>query len=112
MEEKSGYGLHTGLYVQGSETTAEVSGSIKNFFGYAEEFDLTMSQGNAFSPKTRSGRYTLSWQDNRFLGTKSQLRAQVFRTTSSFLNFSSYSENKTGLGADWVSPGGGAQARI
>lgn len=106
VEEKSGYGLHTGLYVQGSETTAEVSGSIKNFFGYAEEFDLTMSQGNAFSPKTRSGRYTLSWQDNRFLGRKSQLRAQVFRTTSSFLNFSSYSENKTGLGADWVSPGG------
>jgi len=106
VEEKPCYGLQTGMYVQGSETTAEVSGTIKNFLGYAEEFDLTVSKGNLLTPRQGTGRYSLSWLDPRFRGTKAQVRAQVFRTSNSYLDFSSYTENSTGLGSEYVSESG------
>lgn len=102
MDESAGYGLQSGVFVQGSEATAEVSGSLKNALGYAEEFDLTFSKSNLGS----GNKYSFSWLDSRFLGTRSQLQTQIFRRSQSYRHFSSYSENSTGLGADWLSPDG------
>ena len=99
VEEKSNYGLSTGAFVEGSsEVSGDVTGRVRNLLGYAEEFELFFSLGNM-----KTGKYSLSWKDGRFLGTKSQLQAQLFRTSQSFQQSSSFSENRTGFAADWVS---------
>jgi hypothetical protein len=46
---------------------------------YAEQFELFFSLGSL-----KTGKYSLSWKDGRFLGTQSLLQTQLFRTSQSF----------------------------